>query len=131
MNGQRPGGGKVPPGHQVPALPERSTTARNTLSGYVNRQGNPSEPMTVTVSDLELIIRLAWECGRDHQPEGQAEFLDDAAHVRPDPPRLTHEQRVQQRIAEMETIASRSESTWRGRYPGGPAVDWDTGRVIA
>jgi hypothetical protein len=82
------------------------------------------------VADFDLVVRTAWEAGRCFERDLLAYVLDDIRCVVAPLPRLTHEQRVQQRIADMEAYAVVSNTTWRGRYPGGP-VEWETGALIS
>ncbi len=58
-----------------------------------------------TDEDLRLAVELAWQAGRDYDPPGLAEALDDARHTTPDPPRKSHEERVAERVRLFEQCA--------------------------
>ena len=60
-----------------------------------------------TDDDLRLAVELAWQAGRDYEPPGLAEALDDARHATPDPPRKSYEERVAERVALFEQCAER------------------------
>ena len=71
-----------------------------------------------TDPDLQHAIELAWQTGRDYQQTLIDEAADDAHHASTGPPTLTHEQRVQNRMADM------LRSTPPHEYRGGP-VPWE------
>lgn len=82
------------------------------------------------MADLDLVVRTAWDAGRRFERDLLADVLDDIHRTVAPLPRLSHEERVQARIREMEEYAAKLNTTWRGQYPGGP-VDWETGRGLA
>ncbi|HEX6513958.1 MAG TPA: hypothetical protein VF049_00140 [Nocardioidaceae bacterium] len=88
-------------------------------------------PRLWTDEEVSYLVDLAWDSGRAYEwrriAEGQAE-LD--ACWRP-VGRVAYEQRVAQRLREMEDAAARQpDNTWRGGYPGGP-VDFETGALAS
>jgi hypothetical protein len=68
-----------------------------------------AEPAGWTNEDLLLM----WEQGRAYIPDGLAEAIDDARHGALPPPQLSYEERVRQRIAEMESHATRARDYHR------------------
>lgn len=83
-----------------------------------------------TDDQVAYLVDLAWDSGRAYEwrrlAEGHAE-LD--ACWRP-VGRAAYEQRIAERIREMEDAAAQMPgNTWHGQYPGGP-VDYETGAVL-
>lgn len=73
---------------------------------------------------LADIIQLAWESGRDYQPEGLAELYDDAVCSSIAPPKLTHEERVQMRVLQMEQWALKVREQITAEAAGEPRQPW-------
>ncbi len=74
-------------------------------------------------TDLHAALVLAWKTGRGYQANVALEDLDDFLHTAP-PPRLSYEQRVQQRIAEMETSAEKIARQIEAELAGAPRRPW-------
>lgn len=77
-----------------------------------------------TAGQLEHAVTLAFEAGRAYE---RAELAQLEVTWKP-LARQLWEERVADRVAQMQAHAERQEwNTWRGRFPGGP-VDYETGR---
>lgn len=69
-------------------------------------------------------LLLAWQSGRDYQQRLLDEAADDVAHATTGPPTLTHEERVQARIAEMEQAAAMVRRQIAAEQAGAPRRPW-------